>query len=240
MSGILPAAPVGPSRKEPKILLIYGPPKIGKTTKVAELPNNLILDFESGTELITALKLRINSISGQTVTKPDGTVSSVSLDTFRQEMVKYATEELNKTGKVPKAPYKYITVDTIDKLEEFCEVTATQKYKASTMGKTFKEESVLMLPNGAGYYHLRNEVIYQIDQLSMLCEHLILVSHIKEKLLNKGGVDVSVQDISLTGKLGMIVCAKTDSIGKHNSRCKTSLIAGNSTVKWTISREALN
>lgn len=52
-----------------------------------------------------------------------------------------------------------------------------------------------------------------IDQLSMYCKHLILISHVKEKTLDKGGVAVSYNDISLTGKLGSIVCSKCDAIG---------------------------
>lgn len=213
MPSVLPAGKSPATRINPRISIFYAPPKIGKTTKMAELEGNLILDFERGTELIEAMKVSITSISGATTLNDDGTLAGTSLDTLYNEIIAKGIEEFNKTGKKPKPPYKYITIDTVDKLEEMCEVTATVKYKASTIGKSFDGRSVLELPQGSGYYHLRNEVMVQINRLVGICEHLIIVSHIKEKLLNKGGIDVSQQDISLTGKLGSIVCAAADIIG---------------------------
>lgn len=210
----LPTQPLGPTRVNPRISIFYGPPKIGKTTELAKLPGNLILDAEKGTELISAQRVPITSISGPTGYKDDGTtIAFTSLDAVFDTIVAQGMAEKEKTGKLPKPPYKFITFDTLDMIEEFCIVTATEKYKQTTIGKSFKEKSVLELPNGGGYYHLRNEVILQIDRFAMICEHLILVSHLRDKVLNKGGVEVSVSDLSLTGKLGQIVSAKADVIG---------------------------
>lgn len=213
MQDILPTVATEPTRVNPRISLFYSLPKLGKTTEMAKLEGNLILDTERGTELIKALKIPINSVSGETTFKEDKTVEFTSILNVYNTIVDGAIKEFGKTGKKPKPPYKFITLDTIDKFEEMCEVTATEKYKQSVIGTTFKGNSVLDLPNGAGYYHLRNEVLYYIDLLAGICEHLILISHIKEKLLNKGGIDVSVMDISLTGKLGAMVAAKCDLIG---------------------------
>jgi hypothetical protein len=222
MSGVLalPKAPIAPSRINPRISIFYGPPKIGKTTEVAKLdhPDDpghraMILDYERGTELITSLKIPISSISGGTGYNPDGTLAYTSSDAVYEAILAEGVAEFNRTGKKPRPPYKFLIVDTIDKMEDYCEVTATEKYKLTTIGKNFTGKSVLELPQGAGYYHLRQEVIFQIDRLSTICEHLILVSHIKDKVINKGGIDVSVNDISLTGRLGAIVCAKADVIG---------------------------
>ena len=110
-------------------------------------------------------------------------------------------------------PYKYISVDTVDRLEDYCNVSATAKFKRSTIGKNFEGESVIELPQGGGYYYLREEVKLQIERLTRVCPHLILVSHVKEKLLNKGGLEVSSRDLSLTGKLSEIVCSMADAIG---------------------------
>lgn len=213
MSGILPAGKTPATRLNPRILLFYGMPKVGKTTEMAKLEGNLILDAERGTELIDAMRIPINSISGSTTMTETGEVAFTSIDSVVYEIMKQAQEEFVATGKKPKPPYKYITMDTVDKLEEMCEVTATAKYKSTAMGKSFDGKSVIELPNGAGYYHLRNEVLLQISNLSRICEHLILVSHVKDKVLNKGGIDVSSMDISLTGKLGQIVAAQCDVIG---------------------------
>lgn len=213
MSGILPAGKTPATRVNPRILLFYGMPKVGKTTEMAKLEGNLILDAERGTELIDAMRIPINSISGPTTMTETGEVAFTSISTVIAEVMQRGLDEFNNTGQKPKPPYKYITMDTIDKLEEMCEVTATAKYKDTAMGKSFAGNSVIELPNGAGYYHLRNEVLLQVGNLARICEHLILVSHVKDKVLNKGGVDVSSMDISLTGKLGQIVAAQCDVIG---------------------------
>lgn len=180
---------------------------------MAQLPKCLILDTERGTELLTSMKIPIASISGQTSLREDGTIEFTSIDAVYDSIVAKGMEEYQKTGKKPKPPYKFICIDTIDKLEDFCEVSATAKYKKTTIGKNFDGKSVLELPQGGGYYHLRNEVVYQIDRLASICEYLIIISHVKDKLLNKGGLEVSMTDISLTGRLGQIVCAKADVIG---------------------------
>jgi hypothetical protein len=211
MSNILPSGKQPITRTNPKLIMFYGMPKVGKTKVLTELEDNLILDTEGGTEMYEALKLKINSISGPNVEK-DGQVVSTSLEGFVNAMYAEAARQ-KASGEKLRFPYKFITVDTLDLLEDMCEVSATAGYKQSAIGKTFTGSSVLELPNGGGYYHLRKELTGWIDKLSVLCQHLILVAHVKEKLLNKGGVDVSVKDISLTGKLGSIIAAKVDAIG---------------------------
>ena len=121
--------------------------------------------------MITALKIPINSISGPTSMKENGEIEYASVDAFYDWVLAKGMAEFESTGKKPRPPYKYLVVDTVDKLEDFCEVTATEKYKLTTIGKNFAGKSVLELPQGGGYYHLRNEVVYQIDKLAQICEH---------------------------------------------------------------------
>ena len=53
----LPKTVVKASRKSPKNMIIYGPPKIGKTTVLSQLDNCLIIDLEQGSDMIDALKI---------------------------------------------------------------------------------------------------------------------------------------------------------------------------------------
>lgn len=214
MSSVLPQGRLAPSKVNPKILMMYGPPKIGKTGKLSELESCLILDSEEGAEATSNVRIPVSSIEGGTRWDPDDPTKLLytSLDQVARDLEAWGMEEYKKTGKLPRPPYTFIAMDTIDKFEDFCVISATRKYKDSIIGKTFEGETILDLPKGSGYYHLRNEVLHQIQRFAGYCEYLILVSHIKETLLNKGGFDVTVRDIALTGKLGSMVCALADVI----------------------------
>jgi len=188
----LPKQKLKPTRLSPKILLLYGLPKVGKTEVLTTLKNCLILDLEGGAKMYECLRVPIKNAS--------------EVD----ECIKMLKSELNKTGK---PPYEYLAVDTVDKLEDFCIVSATRKYKASVIGQNFTGSSVVDLPKGLGYYYIREEVVSKLNQLSTLCKHLILVTHVKDKILDKGDTEVSVRDISLTGKLAGIVSSACDAVG---------------------------
>ncbi len=187
----LPTEKVKASRKSPKNMIIYGPPKIGKTTVLSELDNCLIIDLENGSDMLDALKVKANSL-----------------------------KELAEVGKAIMAankPYKYIAIDTISKLEEWCEVEGKRIYVKTPMGKNFDTKnpgmSILSLPNGAGYLYLRMAYKKWIDRLNMLADHVILVGHLKDKMLEKKGKEVAVKDLDLTGKIKQITCANADAVG---------------------------
>ena len=119
-------------RKSPKNMVIYGPPKIGKTTALSQLDNCLIIDLEEGSDMVEALKIKVTNLG-----------------------------ELAEVGKKimqNKKPYKYVAVDTVTKLEEWCEIEGKKIYQNTPMGKNFDKDqkgvSILSLPNGAGYYIL--------------------------------------------------------------------------------------
>lgn len=217
MSSILPKGRLAPSRINPKITLIYGLPKVGKTTLLSLLENCLILDTEKGAETLEVARIPINSISGPTMLTEKGDVAFTSADSVYNEIMKIGIEEFQRTQRKPKPPYKFLAIDTLDKFEDYCETEATRKFMLTPIGKGMYEKghfetSVLQIPQGGGYYYLRNEMLEQIDRFAQICEYLILVSHVKEKNLNKAGIEVTVRDISLTGKLGSMVAAKADAI----------------------------
>ena len=187
----LPKTKVKASRKSPKNMIIYGPPKIGKTSMLSKLDNCLIIDLEDGSDMVDALKIKANNL-----------------------------DELTEIGKAimkDGRPYKYVAIDTISKLEEWCEVEAKELYMKTPMGKNFNQKypgmSVLSLPNGGGYLYLRIAFKKWIDKLNKLAEHVILVGHLKDKVLDKKGQEVVVKDLDLTGKLKQITCANSDAIG---------------------------
>ena len=187
----LPTKKVKASRKSPKNMIIYGAPKIGKTTVLSQLDDCLIIDLEQGSDMLDALKVQANSLKE---------LGEIGKEIFQQ-------------GK----PYKYVAIDTISKLEEWCEEEGKQIYLKTPMGKTFETKnpgmSILSLPNGAGYLYLRMAYKRWMERLNTLADHVILVGHLKDKMLEKKGKEVAVKDLDLTGKIKQITCANADAVG---------------------------
>jgi len=186
----LPTQKVVSVRTNPKRIVIYSKPKAGKTTALSLLNNCLILDFENGSDYVDALKLKVDSLS--------------TLKDIGKEIIK-----ANK-------PYKYIAVDTVTSLEEMCLSYAKQLYQNTPMGKNFDGDSVLKLPNGAGYLYLREAFFKILDYIETLVPDdgsIILLGHLKDKLIETNGKEVSAVDLDLSGKIKSIVCAKADAIG---------------------------
>lgn len=188
-TSILPDKPTPALTVNPKILVIYGPPKVGKTTILSKLNGNLIHDLEKGTDYLEALKIR-----SDTYEDFERVCNLMKLQTPRK--------------------YKYHSIDTVDKLEEWCERLATKNYKASEIGKNFKGYSVLELPNGGGYLWLRNAFHQVITNVCLTAPHIIFVGHIRDKFLDsKEGKDVAAKDLDLSGKCKSIICSCADAIG---------------------------
>jgi hypothetical protein len=186
----LPTQKIAPVRANPKRMVIYSKPKAGKTSALALLDNCLILDFENGSDYVEALKLKVDSLA----------------------TLKAVGQEIVKAGK----PYKYIAVDTVTALEEMCLSYAKTLYMETAMGKNFAGDSVLKLPNGAGYLYLREAFFKILDYIETLVPEdgsLILLGHLKDKMLETNGKEVSAVDLDLSGKIKSIVCAKADAIG---------------------------
>lgn len=175
------------TKVDPKLLLIYGPPKVGKTTELAKLENNLLIDIEDGSDFVDALKVKVHSL---------------------KEFAELG-EQIKSEGK----PYKYVSIDVLDVIEDWAEKEATITYKNSVIGKNFDGKSVLELSKGGGYYYLRNAFFKIIFYAQTLADHVILVAHLKDTNIEKKGREVSAKDINLTGKIKSMLSAKCDAIG---------------------------
>jgi len=187
MSIVLPTKKVKAVQVNPKRLIIYSKPKAGKTTAFSMLDNNLILDLESGSGYVDALKVDIPDLK-------------TLLDTGK------AIKEADK-------PYKYVTVDTVTALETMIMPLAVKLYKATPMGKNFQGDNVTTLPNGAGYLYIRQAFFQVLDFIDTLAPTIILSGHIKDKVVDDDGEMVMAANIDLTGKMKSLICANADAIG---------------------------
>lgn len=181
---------------DPKELVIYGQPKVGKTEILSQLENWLIIDLERGAENVDGLIVTANSL---------------------EELSEVGTAII-KAGK----PYDGVIIDTITELEDWCEWDATEMYMNSSIGKKFNTkggvllprsewESVLGLPMGAGYLWLRLSYTKWVKKLRKLAPHLILCAHTKDKFLDmETDSNVSSNELDLTGKIKRMACKDAD------------------------------
>ena len=194
---VLPKEKHVPKADNAKFLVLYGKPKHGKTSFVASIPNNLIIDLESGTDYIEAMSVKAKNVADLA------------------EIANAIREEINKTGKMP---YDYITIDSGTVLEDIAEEYALKLYQQTPMardkttGKIYND-SVLKLPSGAGYKYLREAFEKLWKTFLELTPHLIMICHCKDKMVDVEGMEMTENAIDLSGKLARIVLQKADAIG---------------------------
>ena len=95
-----------PISNNPKTLLLYGAPKVGKTTALSQLDDCLIIDTEGGANMI------------------EGYVESVK---NRQELIELL--QLAQKGH----EYKYVAIDTIDKIATWAEKAVCEEENVSAV-----------------------------------------------------------------------------------------------------------
>jgi hypothetical protein len=144
--------------------------------------------MENGSTYVDALKIKINSL----------------------KELKETVKAIKEAGK----PYKYITIDTITAVEEMAKPLAITLYQNSPMfsPKYADVKDVTQLPNGSGWSFLRQGVEMLVDLVASATDNLIICGHVKDTALSEG-VDGSVKDLDLGGKLKRILSAKSDAIG---------------------------
>lgn len=183
----LPKEPVPVTNRDPRTLLIYGSPKLGKTSILSQLPGNLLVDIEDGSEFVEALKVKANNL---------GELNQICSQVIEE-------------GK----PYKFATLDTVTKLEDWAERSATRKYKNSTKGANFTGRTVIELDYGLGYGLLRQEFKQWMNAFKRVAPHTIFIGHVKDKIIEKEGTEVATKDLNLTGQLKAIVTSDVDAVG---------------------------
>jgi len=184
---MIPTSIVKSTRVNPKRLLVYSKPKAGKTTAFAGLKDNLIIDLEDGADYVDALKVKVTNLTE----------------------LRQVGDEIKKAG----YPYKVVTIDTVTILEDLVKPLALKNYMSTPIGKNFKEDDVLKLPQGAGYYWLREAFFQVLNYIDTFAPNIILAGHLKDKQVDDRGEMVMAANIDLTGKIKSLICANADAIG---------------------------
>ena len=215
---ILPTEKIPASSVNPQFLILYGRPKAGKTSAIAQLDGNLIIDLEGGSKFIDAMAVQARSI------KDLGEIASA----IRQ-----------KNTEVGHSFYKRITIDNATRLEEICLSYAATLYRQSPVGKNWKGDDVRTLPNGSGYFYLRQAVQKVISMFRELCDEFILIGHVKDVMIDNNGEELSEMALDLVGKLSSIVCGEADAVGlvyRKGNETHISFKGGDGTIKEARAR----
>lgn len=219
----------------PKLLIIGGRPKVGKSSFIAAIDDNLIIDLEDGYRSLSVMKVQARKVK--------------DLEEIRDAI-------LAKGKELKRAPYRFITIDNATRLEEMSISLANQLYRETPMGSQWgymkdskgmlvkdpktgnlvidPKADVRMLPNGGGYLYTRKAIRKLIDMFKPLCETLILVTHIKDKTIKRDNEEVSEMSIDLAGKLSDIVCGEADAIGmiyRKGNKTYLTFESGDDTIR---------
>lgn len=210
---ILPNTKRKPTNYNPRLLVLFGFPKSGKSSAVASLDDNLIIDLEDGYRSLEVMTVDAHSVSDMFAIK----------------------EALDKKKKdINRFPYRFITIDNATRLEEMSIQYANALYRKTPMGANYglmrdkdgnlirdksgktipdPKADVRTLPNGAGYLHTRKALKEVVGMFKPYCETLILVCHVKDKQINLNGEESSKLAVDLAGKMGDIICGEADAVG---------------------------
>lgn len=231
--GILPVEKIRAEIKNPKKLIIFSKPKMGKTTILSLLENCLILDFEDGSDYVDALKVKIIGIG-----LPKGESSEDKEDRVKHNKF-YLAEIGQAIREAVTPPYDYIAVDTVSGLEDMCVSYAEELYSKTPIGKYWftpnpqnadpcgkdKYGNILALPEGAGYYWLRVAFEKVLNFIYPLAKYTILSGHLKDIKLERLGVEFTAADLDLVGKLKNIAAYKADAIAYLTRKGKKTILS---------------
>lgn len=209
----LPTNKVPATSTDPHFLILYGRPKAGKTSCLAQLEGNLIIDLEGGSTYMDALAVQARTVS---------------------DLGEVAQAIRAKNTEVGHSFYRYITIDNATRLEEICLPYAATLYRNTPLGKNWKGDDVRMLPNGAGYMYVRQAVRKVLDMFKSLSEYFILVGHVKDVMIDNNGEELSEMALDLVGKLSSIVCGEADAVGylyRKGNETHISFKGGDGTIK---------
>lgn len=160
---ILPTQPIPAVKFNPKRVVIYGQAKIGKSSALSQLENNLIIDTEGGTEYMNAMAIQARTV---------------------EELGQIAQAIKEKNAEVGHNFYKYITIDTATRLEEICLPWAASIYR-KTVDQKWTGTDVRDIGFGAGYRVLYDCIERILKLFEDLCDTFIITCHTYEDVDGK-------------------------------------------------------
>ena len=172
--------------------IVYGAPKVGKSSYVATWQNCAVFDLEAGYSEIEA--------------------TTVMPSTY-QELLK----EMHNKKNID--PYDTIIFDTFDVIYNWLEsITIDNLNKTFKTNYDY----IGMFPSGSGWGVARNAVrkfiMHELFAITRTNKNVVLVMHEKSETVSRGGSEEMTYKIALPGQSANITCSLADVIGRIFSR----------------------
>lgn len=114
---LIPKDIVRSTRINPKSMVLFAKPKVGKTEMAASLPNSLLIDLEDGSEYVDAMKVNVLAVARSSGKTPLMVI---------QELVQELKQSNNEKGDYV---FKYGILDTVTAAEEMVLPLAGDLYR---------------------------------------------------------------------------------------------------------------
>lgn len=187
--GFLPTTKTVKKTDDPKNLILFGLPKVGKTTVLSKLPGALLIDMENGTDYVSDAFV----MKAQTVN-----------DLFK--IAKALKEEDHQ--------FKFVVLDTITAMATLALDLAAKRYQESQLGRNWQGtgKDILFLPMGAGYAWQKKALEEIISWFTSDKYNLVVTGHVRDKNLTEGGTELVVKQLDLSGNTSNVLAANSDGI----------------------------
>ena len=122
MSLTLPTSKIPAVSENPRYLILYGLPKAGKTSCLAQLDNNLIIDLEGGSVFVDAMAIQCRTIDN--ATRLEDICMSYACTLYRQTPMGKKWDGTDVTTLPNGAGYKYLrdaVKKVVDMFRDLCD-----------------------------------------------------------------------------------------------------------------------
>lgn len=205
---------------DPKDLVIYAQPKLGKTTICADLTKKLegkavIFGLEKGgTDYLEGYFLNCYKNSS------DGYTEAIANYKAGKKWIRENRDKID-----------YLIVDNLSILDDWADIAGTYYYMSTTQGKNFNRDnktniqfththpewkSVTTLGDGMGWRYPRDWFMSEIEDIMSLVNYRIWIVHVKDKFIKDTVLNETIvgAEMALTGKLKSMLASRVSTICK--------------------------
>lgn len=184
---------------EPRTILLFSLPKVGKTRAALALPESMTLDFDDSCGYYEGVYL---TFKGDNI----------------EERYKDFANKINELHKdvQENGKFKFLVIDTITEFDsQLANAIAVNLYNKDPQTKQNLPlgYNIENLAYGAGYAYKRQAVVNFVQQMLKYAERVIIYGHVGDKSVNKDTKTLEIADVDLQGKLKNIMALKVDAIG---------------------------